>query len=333
MALLRPNDVRDRLIGVDLSDLAPNESAQDRLLWEAVVAGQDRVAKRVDLQIEPVVVKVFPADTLVLGVDYDVLERPYDYQAADWYGSYGPIRTRRQPVLSVEGVRIAWDADSALLTYPSGWFEAVFKGVGGLVNVRPDGESTASILISGVGWFYLPMLTGGWARQDMVPGMVAIDYTAGMVYTTTLSASMTAAATTCIVASMTGLAPKQYVRVEDELLRVNSVVAATKTLTVARGQRGTEARAHANGTDVIQWRDEHSSLRRALSSQAALYVLGDKQESGSDGKSSVSTSADGLSQSRSFTKYANVIQYLQQDLIENCAILEGKYHPIPMAVM
>lgn len=66
---------------------------------------------------------------------------------------------------------------------------------------------------------------------------------------TTLDGAITAAATSLILANVTDVTRGSFLSIEDELVYVDTVVAASRTCTVIRAQRGTVAATHAD--DVL----------------------------------------------------------------------------------
>lgn len=94
--------------------------------------------------------------------------------------------------------------------------------------------------------------------QDAGPGSLfewvfvgaELDANAGPATTVNDAGGISASDTSVTVTSAAGLAVDDYVQIEAEVLRITGLVSAT--LTVARGQAGTAAAAHADGATVTR---------------------------------------------------------------------------------
>ncbi len=120
--------------------------------------------------------------------------------------------------------------------------------------------------------------------QVTVPGVWGFqrDYASAWPTITTLTATMTNAQTTMIVASVTaadpyGIAPGinigTLLRVDDgtdEFIEVTGINAGTLTYTVRRGVNGTTAVAHTNATAGVQAFQVETPVQIAVARQAAL---------------------------------------------------------------
>ncbi len=103
---------------------------------------------------------------------------------------------------------------------------------------------------------------------DLIEETVDHLYGSSRQTLTTLDGAVTAAATSLIVAHSDDIGPGSFVAIGDELIYVQAVTSASRTLTVIRGQRGTTAEAHADGALVdINPIFPRYRIRRALQAE------------------------------------------------------------------
>jgi hypothetical protein len=67
---------------------------------------------------------------------------------------------------------------------------------------------------------------------------------------TTLTDSLSAEQTFCTVTSVTNLAALDYIKIEEEIVKITAINVGTKTLTITRAARGTTAATHANSLTI-----------------------------------------------------------------------------------
>ena len=172
MAIITATTVRNKLGGV--TPYLDQIDDADDMLAAAITAAQARFERELQICLEPTVVKMRPASTLELGEDYDVEEAPLDYLVGSIDRRTLPRWTlRRRPVLSIEGIRLAFNETTHVLTIPSGWWQ-VNKQMG-VVSILPIGTA---VIAEGSGLWFLPLLDGHRA-WNVIPQFVHIDYTAG----------------------------------------------------------------------------------------------------------------------------------------------------------
>jgi len=88
----------------------------------------------------------------------------------------------------------------------------------------------------------------------------------------TLSAAIaTTSATSVTITSETLFAAGQIIRIDDELLLVDTVTTLTHTLTFQRGWNGSTAATHDNGATVTIWTPEPMATKGVLIQTARLY--------------------------------------------------------------
>ena len=132
-------------------------------------------------------------------------------------------------------------------------FDQGFGGMGTLLRVDPPGGCTAAPTSTAI--------VGGVLKSGSVTGLGADDSTYYQVNpkTTTRPTGTTAAQPSITVASAAGFptSGSYYIRIDSEVLQVTGGQGTT-TWTVARGQLGTAAAAHA------QRRHDHRSVERLV---------------------------------------------------------------------
>lgn len=113
---------------------------------------------------------------LVRGTDYDEVEDAYDYVKGDFDG-FGTFRTKLRPIVSVQRIQIRYGDDTnpiQVVTYPEQWIMENTRM--GIINIVPllgmTPAQTASIML-------LPVTASAMANRQLMPLIVALDYTAG----------------------------------------------------------------------------------------------------------------------------------------------------------
>lgn len=147
------------------------------------------VERRLGVFLKPTIIKCEQAaysQGLVEGVDYDVVEPPYDY-AYDQYQNWGFLTLRQYPYLSIEGFKMILPNGQQVIDFaqnelgglppnPSSWIKT-YKEVG-QVRVVPYAGSPSVLSVAGwAGSSAYPMFMGTWDRD--VPQTFWVDYTAG----------------------------------------------------------------------------------------------------------------------------------------------------------
>lgn len=126
------------------------------------------------------------------------------------------------------------------------------------------GTVAAPIVVS-----FLRLLTGVDITA-VIPKLLTINGQ-GASGSTTLNGAVTAAATALVLTAVTSFpgVGKFWVKVDDELMYVTAGQGTT-TFTVARGQQGTKAAAHATGATCVLW---HPAAGRRVTTGDVLHVL------------------------------------------------------------
>ena len=115
----------------------------------------------------------------VLGTDYDAADSGYDYMKVDWHETFGSLKLKHRPVVSVEALKLRYGqlgTPSIALNFPDQWKIIDYRL--GLVHIIP---------IIGVGAYAaatLAILTvagANLANTNTLPNVIAVDYTAGFL--------------------------------------------------------------------------------------------------------------------------------------------------------
>lgn len=153
-----------------------DESNQNQAIDEALDAADARMKREIHVTLKTLRVVSNPDPDAVAGIDYDVEEEPYDYHRSQ-YGQFGYLRLNRQPVISIQRVRMMFGRDNKLVEYPLQWIRLNKKA--GQISIMPTPGFGWSGAVLQTGQYLLPQLTSGWIRDD-VPQVLSVDYTAGL---------------------------------------------------------------------------------------------------------------------------------------------------------
>lgn len=109
----------------------------------------------------------------IAGVDYDMLEEPYDYTSRR-FETWGTVKTHYKPILSIQNIVYALPPNFGILIVPQPWITAY--PLSGIVKIVPV-EGAMAVTSPGAG-MWLPFFTMG--RMNHVPQFQQISYTAGI---------------------------------------------------------------------------------------------------------------------------------------------------------
>ena len=109
----------------------------------------------------------------VAGVDYDMLEVPYDYTARR-FEKWSTLKARHRPIISVENIVFALPPNFGILIVPKPWITADPNS--GIIRIVPV-EGAMAVTSPGAG-MWLPFFTMGSMTQ--VPQFTQMSYTAGV---------------------------------------------------------------------------------------------------------------------------------------------------------
>ncbi len=107
------------------------------------------------------------------GVDYDMLEVPYDYSSRR-FETWSTVKVRHRPIISVENILFALPPNFGILAVPPPWITP--NPNSGIVRIVPV-EGAMAVTSPGAG-MWLPFFTMG--QMDHVPQFTQISYTAGI---------------------------------------------------------------------------------------------------------------------------------------------------------
>jgi len=171
-----------KLVGRNLLGLTQHlalygdEEAQNAAIDAAVLFADATVELELNTKLGTKKIMSWPEDDKVEGVDYDILEEPYDFHRTD-YIQWGYLKLRVHPVQSVQRLRLKLGEETTLITYPIQWIR-IDKKSGNLSIVPTPGAGWGGMLLQS-GQFFIPYLSMGWI-SDNIPQIIAIDYTAGL---------------------------------------------------------------------------------------------------------------------------------------------------------
>lgn len=109
----------------------------------------------------------------VAGVDYDMLEVPYDYTTRR-FERWSTIKVKRKPVLDVSSILFALPPNFGILQVPQPWITT--RPNAGIIQIVPV-EGAMAVTSPGAG-MWLPFFTMG--QMNHVPQFTQISYTAGI---------------------------------------------------------------------------------------------------------------------------------------------------------
>jgi len=179
MAIISPDDVRVHLPGTRMAQYLAawgTTAQQNRAIREAIDSAEAELQRQLRLRFAPTVIKCYPDDGLVEGTDYDATEQPYDYYAAQWQ-HWSWMALRWGPVQSVERVRITVGEQYKLATIDAQHIR-IADDSRSIAIVPTPGAAFTTILIQTSG-LVAPFMFG-MVGHEMVPGTLAVDYTAGI---------------------------------------------------------------------------------------------------------------------------------------------------------
>jgi len=171
-----PDRVKSQLLGLrpvyDAIDaMYPRETLA--LAEQGIYAAIAEFERDVHIDLSVKTILTWPQPSDAVGVTYDLSEDQYDYTQMD-YGRLGFFQLRHRPIVSVQQVAIGFSYDNVLFQFPADWIRINLKM--GRVSIVPniaDGYNATYDYL-----FYLPSILAGYG--NVIPNMVAIDYTAGI---------------------------------------------------------------------------------------------------------------------------------------------------------
>jgi hypothetical protein len=107
------------------------------------------------------------------GVDFDLEEREYDFNAQEFY-SWGWTQLRYTPVMSIIQMTMVYPTGQVILALPPSWIKP--QMLSGQIRLVPPQGALSQIVLGPGG--YLVMLIGGMFTD--MPALIFIDYIAGM---------------------------------------------------------------------------------------------------------------------------------------------------------
>ena len=173
--LVTASDVRRHALGIGdyLDEYNTDEDAQDASLIDPLIDEAEAAFERVlRILLKTTRVKAKPADSDVLGTDYDLEGGVYHYYHDQWKGTPRFV-LRHRPVQEVTLCNLAFPSGSTVLTIPTSWFSV--RKQHGVLSIVPSGADAA--ITVGAAQIWLPIVASSY--RGMIPDFVQIDYTAG----------------------------------------------------------------------------------------------------------------------------------------------------------
>lgn len=172
-----PDEVRHKwCFGMPLSrdngDVMPDEDIQ--LYIDGAIK---QVERRLGVFLKPTVIACNPQERgLVEGVDYEVAEYPYDYDARQ-YQQWGFLQLRERPVQEITSLKMVLPNGLVIIDFMTRPEWIKLNPVGGQIQIVPyAGDPTLFALLGGNQSAY-PFVTG--SINTSLPQMFYVDYVAG----------------------------------------------------------------------------------------------------------------------------------------------------------
>lgn len=144
---------------------------------EQILEAVAEVERRLGVFLKPTVVVCNPEERgLEYGIDYEVEEHPYDYEAR-MYNQYGFLQLREKPVLSLDGYKLVLPNGQIIIDFMTRKEWVKLDKTNGQINIVPyAGDPTLFAMLGGSASGY-PFATG--RINSNLPHMIYADYTAG----------------------------------------------------------------------------------------------------------------------------------------------------------
>ncbi len=107
------------------------------------------------------------------GVDFDLEEREYDFNASDFY-HWGWMNLRYGPVMAILNMNMVYPTGQMIMQFPPAWIKP--QMLSGQIRLVPPQGAISEVVLGPGG--YMVMLVGG-TLTDM-PALIFVDYIAGM---------------------------------------------------------------------------------------------------------------------------------------------------------
>lgn len=165
--------------------LDPNrtpEEAIDAFLTTCLVWAQKEFERKTQTRLfETRIVSNPPPAGQERGIDYDVIETPYNFVSRDWRrGRSGTITLRNRPIreISFMGVRYGQATAQSVIQFPKGWINP--RSARGIVELLPV---VGAANISAGALVMLPILNMSARQSNILSMVLSINYTAGFLPT------------------------------------------------------------------------------------------------------------------------------------------------------
>lgn len=175
-----PSEIRNRwCFGLPLSK-DDGEVMSDEDIMQFLQSAVRRTERELGIFLKPTVIKANPSERgLIEGVDYDVAEPAYDYDARA-YKQYGFLQLRQRPVQKVTSLKMVLPNGLPIIDFmrdanTSKWIKLYEKS--GQIHIVPyAGDPTLFYMLGGTSSGY-PFVTG--MLNANLPQMLYVDYVAG----------------------------------------------------------------------------------------------------------------------------------------------------------
>lgn len=172
-----PEDVRNGwCFGLPLTDENGN-TMSDELLKKYIMAAVKYVERQIGIYLKPMVIACNPEERgLEQGVDYEIAEPPYDYNAF-FYRQWGFLQLRERPVQELHGFKLILPNGQIIIDFikKPEWIKLYKKRA--QIHIVPYGGDPTIFTHLGSSITGYPFVAGGLHAD--IPQMFYVDYIAG----------------------------------------------------------------------------------------------------------------------------------------------------------
>lgn len=172
-----PSEIRNRwCFGLPLSK-EDGQPLSDEDILDFLNGAIDRMERELGTFMKPKIIACSPDERgLQKGIDFEVEEAPYDYDAKAWM-NYGFLQLRNRPVQKVTGFKLVLPNGNIIMDFMTrGDWIKLYKDNGQIHLVPYAGDPTLFALLGGSQSGY-PFVTG--TINQNLPQMIYVDYVAG----------------------------------------------------------------------------------------------------------------------------------------------------------
>lgn len=172
-----PDDVRNGwCFGLPLTDEDGNP-LPDEILKKYIMAAIKNIERRIGIYLKPMVIACNPEERgLVEGVDYEIAEPPYDYEAF-FYRQWGFLQLRERMVQELNDFKLVLPSGQTVIDFMKNpqWIKLYKKG--SQIHIVPYGGDPTLVSYLGGSITGYPFMSG--KLYGYIPQMFYVDYIAG----------------------------------------------------------------------------------------------------------------------------------------------------------